>query len=136
MLLDLYLIAMANNKNIEDEEVERQSSSSSSDSSEDSGQDPYEYRDTPLEDEQSSQPPRERQEEDDPEYEPVVEVKYNCCSCSCLIRYMELRLYSCSIYRMSNNNRQCTTDGDVGHPVAMKSKQVPLHHNLMQQRPL
>ncbi|RLM57767.1 hypothetical protein C2845_PM18G04380 [Panicum miliaceum] len=101
---------MANNKNVEGQEVDRQSSSSSSDSPEDSGRDPYDYCDTPLEGCISSPPPRKRQEEDDPEYEPVA--------------------------RMSKNNRQCTPDGYVGHQVPMKSKKVPLHHNLLQQWPL
>ncbi|RLM86041.1 hypothetical protein C2845_PM04G14260 [Panicum miliaceum] len=116
---------MANNKNVEDQVVDHQSSSSSSDSSEDRRRDPYQYCNTPLEGALiSSRPTRERQEEDDPKYEPVAEVKYSCPSCSCLIRYTELRLYGCSIYRMSNKNRQCTPDGDVGHRVPMKSKQT------------
>jgi hypothetical protein len=34
---------------------------------------------------------RVRQEEDDPEYEPIAEVKYSCPSCSHLITNMELR---------------------------------------------
>jgi hypothetical protein len=75
MLLGLSLIAMANNKNVEDLEVDRQSSASSSDSSEDSGRDPYDYCDTPLEDDITSRPPHQREEEDDTEYELVAEVK-------------------------------------------------------------
>jgi hypothetical protein len=54
MPLDLYLIAMANNTNVEDEEVDHLPLSSSSDSSEDSGRDPYDYCDTPVEGGQSS----------------------------------------------------------------------------------
>ncbi|RLM91188.1 hypothetical protein C2845_PM08G14370 [Panicum miliaceum] len=78
---------MANNKNVEDQVVDHRSLSSSSDSSEDSGRDPYDYCDTPLEGALiSSRLMRETQEEDVPEYEPVVEVKYSCPSCSCLIR--------------------------------------------------
>ncbi|RLN34725.1 hypothetical protein C2845_PM03G31800 [Panicum miliaceum] len=64
---------MANNKNVEDAEVERQSSSASSESSEDNGRDPYGYCDTPIDDDQSSRLQRVRQEEDDPEYKPVPE---------------------------------------------------------------
>jgi hypothetical protein len=128
---------MANNKNVEDQVVDHQSSSSSLDSSEDSERDPYDYCDTLLEGALiSSRLTRERQEEDDHKYESVAEVKYSCPSCSCLIRYMELRLYGCSIYRMSNNNGKCTPFGNIGHRVPMKSKKVPLHHNLLKERPL
>ncbi|RLN03434.1 hypothetical protein C2845_PM13G11730 [Panicum miliaceum] len=64
---------MANNKNVEDIEFEHQSSSASSESSKHSGRNPYDYCDTPIDGDQSSRLPHVRREEDDPEYEPVLE---------------------------------------------------------------